>query len=501
MPAYRVKLRRGTTAEHANFIGAEGEVTVDTDKKRLVVHDGVTPGGHLVAALTDVNTDVDQFTDTEGLMGGYTWDHSSVTTSTAASSTVINYAVTVGQGYQYGTNGVYGNVFYLQNTTDDGTGNPVEATASASPAIELTAGYTYVFDVSHSSNSGHPLAFTTDGGSNPVTAGVTSDGTPGTAGATVTYIVPSPRPLNLQYYCTVHGTGMGNVITVRSDAYVAPATAPSYTLAWGGDRGITAGRDSAIIDTFTVSTPGNSSTNFGTLTSSSRYRYFSLSNANKTVFTGSENSGRMEYIVNATGGNAENLGSLQVARKRGGGSSDGTHGLFIGGEGYSNRIDRITVETAGDSTLFGTLYSAEYGNVTGNSTYAINWGGFNFWQMQYITYATGGTATQWATASTTAGWGIGTVSNETYGVTRSGTNMEYCTFDTLGSVATFGSLTENLIESYGGASNGITGVFVGQTATVGGDMKYITIDTQGDATDFGDVTRDTQPATTAGNLA
>lgn len=37
--------RRGTTAEHATFIGRAGEVTVDTDKNVLVVHDGVTPGG------------------------------------------------------------------------------------------------------------------------------------------------------------------------------------------------------------------------------------------------------------------------------------------------------------------------------------------------------------------------------------------------------------------------------------------------------------------------
>lgn len=40
-----LKLRRGTTAEHASFTGALAEVTVDTDKKTLVVNDGVTPGG------------------------------------------------------------------------------------------------------------------------------------------------------------------------------------------------------------------------------------------------------------------------------------------------------------------------------------------------------------------------------------------------------------------------------------------------------------------------
>jgi hypothetical protein len=40
-----VKRRRGTTAQHAAFTGQLGEVTVDTDKKTLVVHDGVLQGG------------------------------------------------------------------------------------------------------------------------------------------------------------------------------------------------------------------------------------------------------------------------------------------------------------------------------------------------------------------------------------------------------------------------------------------------------------------------
>lgn len=40
-----VRLRRGTTAQHSTFTGAEGEVTVNTDKDSLVVHDGSTPGG------------------------------------------------------------------------------------------------------------------------------------------------------------------------------------------------------------------------------------------------------------------------------------------------------------------------------------------------------------------------------------------------------------------------------------------------------------------------
>lgn len=40
-----LRLRRGTTAQHSTFIGAIAEPTVDIDKKTIVVHDGITPGG------------------------------------------------------------------------------------------------------------------------------------------------------------------------------------------------------------------------------------------------------------------------------------------------------------------------------------------------------------------------------------------------------------------------------------------------------------------------
>ena len=41
-----LKLRRGSTSDHGSFTGAEGEVTVDTTKDTLVVHDGQTSSGH-----------------------------------------------------------------------------------------------------------------------------------------------------------------------------------------------------------------------------------------------------------------------------------------------------------------------------------------------------------------------------------------------------------------------------------------------------------------------
>lgn len=45
----QVQLRRGTTSGHSSFTGVVGEVTVDTDKDTLVVHDGSTAGGFPLA--------------------------------------------------------------------------------------------------------------------------------------------------------------------------------------------------------------------------------------------------------------------------------------------------------------------------------------------------------------------------------------------------------------------------------------------------------------------
>ena len=52
--AKKLQLRRGTTTQHNSFTGAEGEVTVDTTKDSLVVHDGSTQGGHPIAKSSDI---------------------------------------------------------------------------------------------------------------------------------------------------------------------------------------------------------------------------------------------------------------------------------------------------------------------------------------------------------------------------------------------------------------------------------------------------------------
>ena len=51
-----LQLRRGTTVQHSTFTGAEGEVTVNTTKDTVVVHDGTTAGGFELVSLAATQT-------------------------------------------------------------------------------------------------------------------------------------------------------------------------------------------------------------------------------------------------------------------------------------------------------------------------------------------------------------------------------------------------------------------------------------------------------------
>ena len=54
--ATSIRLRGGTTSQHSSFTGAAKEVTVDTDKNTIVVHDGVTAGGVSLATSAVLTT-------------------------------------------------------------------------------------------------------------------------------------------------------------------------------------------------------------------------------------------------------------------------------------------------------------------------------------------------------------------------------------------------------------------------------------------------------------
>ena len=140
-------------------------------------------------------------------------DNTTGTTPTSSSSTTspqtVNLTVTV-QAY-YGSN-----YFYIDGVK--------------TPTLQLYEGNTYVFDVSDSSVANHPFKFSTvSGGTHnsgtEYTTGVTTSGTAGQSGATVTIVVGSDAPI-LYYFCGNH-SGMGG--TANTPTY---ATTTTTTSAW-----------------------------------------------------------------------------------------------------------------------------------------------------------------------------------------------------------------------------------------------------------------------------
>ena len=125
---------------------------------------------------------------------GASWSDTfnSVSQDTSSAATTVTYDVTV-----------------VNNS-----GNKFSIADIERPILTFSRGNTYVFDQSESSNSTHQLALKTSVGAS-YTTGVTTTGTPGTAGANVTIVVASDAPDGLRYYCTTHGDGMGNTINVN----------------------------------------------------------------------------------------------------------------------------------------------------------------------------------------------------------------------------------------------------------------------------------------------
>jgi len=54
--ATQVQLRRGNNTQTLAFTGAVAEITVDTDKETVVVHDGSTAGGFPLARESAANS-------------------------------------------------------------------------------------------------------------------------------------------------------------------------------------------------------------------------------------------------------------------------------------------------------------------------------------------------------------------------------------------------------------------------------------------------------------
>ena len=134
-----------------------------------------------------------------------------------------------------------GTISLAITVSNPGSGNKYYIdTGGPAPTISLTEGTTYRFDQSDGTNSGHPLRFsTTSGGSHSggseYTTGVTTNGTPGSAGAYTEITVASSAP-TLYYYCTAHA-GMGGQLNTpavtQSGMNIEMSAQPSSAIGTG----------------------------------------------------------------------------------------------------------------------------------------------------------------------------------------------------------------------------------------------------------------------------
>ena len=112
-----------------------------------------------------------------------------------------------------------GKTYTVKVVSDSGNKYRFDDFGTSAVTLDLAEGGTYIFDQSDSSNSGHPLRFSTTsngthGGGSEYTTGVTTSGTPGSSGAYTQIVVAASAP-TLYYYCTQH-SGMGGQANTNS---------------------------------------------------------------------------------------------------------------------------------------------------------------------------------------------------------------------------------------------------------------------------------------------
>ena len=115
--ATQVQFRRGTTSQHGSFTGAVGEITVDTDKDTVVVHDGSQAGGFALPSLKTAQ----EFTKTQNFNATTLTDEATITWDASANQ-VTSVTLTNNRTLAAATNQVDGGVYVL-SVVQDGTGS------------------------------------------------------------------------------------------------------------------------------------------------------------------------------------------------------------------------------------------------------------------------------------------------------------------------------------------------------------------------------------------
>ncbi len=403
----------------------------------------------------------------------------------------INYKVSVGTGTL--STGGSGNVYFID-------GIPTKT-------LSLIKGFTYVFDLSDSSNSGHPFAFK-DGSGSSYTSGVTTSGTAGNASATVTLVLATDASEPSRYYCTSHGNGMGNTISlIEASASTDPL---------GAAQAGTTGSSSPI----TVTGLTNDTSYIAQVWAINDYGNGPLSAATSSftpalpplgLFMGGSGNGEatIDFITITSAGNAQDFGDLAGPIERGGGYSSSTRAVYVGGypsnsgsNNPHNTMSYVTMRSTGNATDFGDLtYSPREAGTASNDVRGITYSGWingntNTNIIDYTTIPTTGNATDFGDSATPRSGITNNINSPTRGVfaggySESGGNrntIDYVTIPSAGNSSDFGDLT-GAAYTLAGLSSNTRGVMAGPTSgeSASNTIQYITIASTGNASDFGDL--------------
>ena len=137
-----IKRRRGTTVQHSTFTGLEGELTVDTTKDTVVVHDGSTAGGFAL-----LREDLSNNTNVASTATTQTFTNKTINlSSNTLSGTTAQFNTALSDGdfaTLAGTETLSNKTFSTNPTISSGTANGV---AYLNGSKVLTSGSALTFD-------------------------------------------------------------------------------------------------------------------------------------------------------------------------------------------------------------------------------------------------------------------------------------------------------------------------------------------------------------------
>jgi hypothetical protein len=212
-------------------------------------------------------------------------------------------------------------------TNQYGSGNKYHFNGAVSPVLHLQPGRTYRFDQSDSSNSSHPLRFSTNANNSPsatYSTGVTVSGTPGSAGAYTEIAVNFATP-RLHYYCTNHSGmgGSGPDYSVNFDGAFSSLTGTPTTIAGYGITDAFDGAYGSLTGTPSTFTPSAHNQAWTTITSTpTTISGYGITDAQATLVSGTN-------IKTVNGTSLLGSGNITISGGSGGGVDSATVSSII----------------------------------------------------------------------------------------------------------------------------------------------------------------------------